>query len=50
MYPSLVKIKNLPPPSTTPATIIVTVLYGWKEVLPHLPPPSTGVTEEGIFD
>jgi hypothetical protein len=37
------KIKNLPPPSTTPTTIIVTAFYGWKEVLSYLPSPSTGV-------
>jgi hypothetical protein len=37
------KNKNLPPPSTTPTTIIVTAFYGWKEVLSLLPPPSTGV-------
>jgi hypothetical protein len=36
------KIKNLPPPSITPTTIIVTAFYGWKEVLSYLPSPSTG--------
>jgi hypothetical protein len=40
---SIQKIKNVPPPSTALVTIIVTVVYGWKEALSLLPPPSTGV-------